>query len=462
MMIAKVLEGLRVLQGSPERPLTANWKIFRGLVVIGVCSVLAKLAATAKEITVAARFGRGDDLEAFLIALLLPATVVGLIASSFSGAIIPTYIQVREKKGREAAQQLFSNVQVLSLLLLTLLCIGLAAAAPYYLPLLGSGFTGAKLELTRNLLYELLPYVVLSGTLSVWSCILNASERFALPALTPIVTPLAAIFALFFLGRSWGIFALVIGTVGGAILEAGILGSAVQAHGISLRLRWFGMSTELREVIRQYTPMVSGAALMSTSPIIDQSMAAMLTSGSVAALSYGNKIVSTITFLGSAALSTAVLSYFSQMVAERNWKGCRRTLKVYTSLVLSITVPVTIGLIASSRHLVQLLYQRGAFTEADVAVVSAVQILLSPLVPFYIWAVLFIRLLSSLHRNDLLLYGAVINAVLNILLNFVFMKEFGVAGIALSTSLVYLISAMYLGFWTLKLLSKEETADGLH
>jgi len=39
------------------------------------------------------------------------------------------------------------------------------------------------------------------------------------------------------------------------------------------------------------------------------------------------------------------------------------------------------------------------------------------------------------------------------------MKRFGVAGIALSSSMVYLISCMFLGFWALKLLRRKESEE---
>jgi putative peptidoglycan lipid II flippase len=457
MIVSKVLESIGVLPASKERLLTANWKIFRAAVIIGAWSVVAKLAATGKELAVADWFGRGDSLDAFLIAMILPTTVVGLVAGSFSGALIPTYIHVRENQGQKAAQELFSNVQVLSLLLLVVLTTLMGLGASYYLPLLGSGFAGAKLLLTRQLLYVLLPFLVLNGTLAVWSSILNAGERFTLPALAPVVTPLVVILALLISGRVWGIFAIAVGTIAGSVLEVTLLGWAIHAQRITLRLRWYGFSPELRLVMRQYGPMISAALLMGASPIIDQSMAAMLKSGSVAALSYGNKIVTTIAFLCSAALSIAILPYLSQMVAKKDWSGCRRTLKVYSFLVLSVTLPLAIGLIVCSRPLVRLLYQRGAFTAADTSVVSDVQIFFAILIPFYTWAVLFVRLLSSLSRNDLLAYGAVMNASLNVLFNFILMRRFGVAGIALSTSLVYLISCTFLGFWALKLLREQES-----
>src|SRR5262249_10284542 len=154
--------------------------------------------------------------------------------------------------------------------------------------------------------------------------------------------------------------------------------------------------------------------------------------GSVAALLYGNRIVTVIMMLTSAALGTAVLPYFSQMTAQKDWSGCRRTLKVYSLLILLVTIPITLMLIAGSHFVTRLFYQRGAFTEADSAIVSRVQVCFAFMIPFYTWCALLVRFISSLHRNDLVVYFAMVNAIVNVALNVVLMKWMGVAGIALS------------------------------
>jgi putative peptidoglycan lipid II flippase len=53
------------------------------------------------------------------------------------------------------------------------------------------------------------------------------------------------------------------------------------------------------------------------------------------------------------------------------------------------------------------------------------------------------------------MYGAGINLTLDIILNLVLMKFMGVAGIALSTSLFYAGSFLYLGFWVVKLTGQK-------
>ena len=169
-------------------------------------------------------------------------------------------------------------------------------------------------------------------------------------------------------------------------------------------------------------------------------MAAMLEPGSVAALNYARKVVSLFIVVGATPLSTAALPYFSQMVAMQDWSGCRQTLKIYSRSIVLVTVPITLGLVAFSHPLIKILFQRGAFTAVDTNIVSRVQAFLSLQIPFYMLASLGVRLVSALKRNSVLMVIAGVNMVLNIIFNLILMRYAGVAGIALSTSFVYLIS----------------------
>jgi putative peptidoglycan lipid II flippase len=441
--------------GRTPRKESASRKILRATAILTPLSGLVLAVSTAKELVVAKYFGRSDALDAFLIAFLLPSFVVNIVAGSFNAAVIPTFIEVREAEGREAAQRLFSGAMVWSLGLLAVVALLLAALAPYYLPLLGSGFSAAKLLLTRRVLYLLLPLVVLSALTVNWTAVLNAGERFALPALLPILTPLAAMGFLLALGGVWGIYALAAGTVIGTALQAAGLAWSARSHGVRLVPRWHGMDPRLRQVIGQYAPMVAGTLLMGTTDVVDQSMAAMLPPGSVAALSYARKIVSVLIVVGAIPLSTASLPYFSQMVAHRDWDSCRRTLATYARLILLVTLPVTAALVFFAPPLVRVLFERGAFTAHDTAVVSRVEAWLALQIPFYVLGNMGVRLVSALKRNGVLMTIAAVNTVLNAVLNLVLMRHYGVAGIALSTSIVYLVSCVLIFSSVYRLIGRQ-------
>jgi len=193
----------------------------------------------------------------------------------------------------------------------------------------------------------------------------------------------------------------------------------------------------------QYAPMVAGGLLMGSTTLVDQSMAAILGSGSVSALSYGNKIVAFVLGVGSLGLSTAVFPHFCRMVAVSDWIGVRYTLKTYSRLVLVVTVPFTLILIYFSESIVRLVFERGAFTMADTRIVGQVQAFYLLQVPFYMLGITVVRLISSLKANIVLMKAAFVNLFSNIILNYMLMQWLGIAGIALSTAIVYLISLIY-------------------
>lgn len=435
---------------------SVNRRIFAAMVTVGGLTLVAKLLSMAKELVVANQFGTGDALDAFLIAFLLPSFAINVVAGSFNAALIPTYIQVREQDGQDAAQRLFSNVMVWSTALLIVVSVVLVLTAPYIFPLVGSGFSQEKLALTLSLFYIMLPVLVISGLSTTWGAILNAGERFALAAITPVITPIVTVFILLVMGKVWGIYGLALGTVSGFALEAGLLAWGLKQQQLSLIPRWHGIDTSTRQVINQYTPMVAGAVLMSSTLLVNQSMAAMLGPGSVAALNYSNKMVALILGIGSVALSTAVLPYFSRMVAVGDWISVRHTLKIYIRLILAMTVPITLILFYFSEPLVRLLFERGAFTAANTVLVGQMQAFYLLQVPFYMISILIVRLISSLKANHVLMWGAIINLPLNVLLNYKFMQWWGVAGIALSTAVVYVVSFCFLVYMLSHLINKKE------
>lgn len=427
--------------------------------IVGCLGLIAKLAATVKELIIARSFGRGDEVDAFLIAFLLPSFILNIGMSALGYALVPVFVETRQKGGIEAAQRLFSSMMLLGCAVLLGVAAVLGLLAPLYLPLLGHSFSGVKLELTRELLYLLLPWIIFSGIANLSSSVLNATEKFALPALIPLLTPLVTIYMVTFHGHRWGIFTLAAGAVVGGSLEAMLLLAFLKKQGMPLRLRWYGLDTHVRSVLAQYVPMLTGAILMGSTAVVDQSMAAMLPSGNVAALGYGNKVILGMLNVSALALSTATLPYLSRMVTAGDWAGCRHTLKRYSLLVVGTTVPFALLVIAFSRPIVRALFQHGAFTAADTDLVSQVQVCYAIQIPFYIWSMLFVRFISSVRRNDVLMYASALALVLDILLNLIFMRVWGVAGIALSTSIVSIACFLATSIWSVRFLVQEQASS---
>jgi len=419
--------------------------------------VCARLVSIVSSGIIASAFGTSDAMDACVLAGVIPNYILNVVGASFNAALIPVYLQVRKEKGPEEAGRLFSSVVAMSLGLLTLVALIMLAFAPILLPILGSGFSPAKLALTRTLFYILLPTTVLSGLITNFGAILNAHEDFAIAAIAPSVVNIVQIIYLYSVVHAWGIYGLAAMSVVGNLLQLALLTWGLKRYRIRLWQGWSGIDENLKNVLKQYLPLVAGASVMSSTALVDQAITATLGSGSVAILNYGNRLPTIITGIGVTALGTAVLPYFSKVTAARDWPGVRRLLKTYSRLIATIAISITLIIVLLSHWIIRFIYQHGHFSAADTNIVSLVQIMFILELPFYAVGILYVRMISAMQANFILTASAAINFILNIVLDFVFMRYMGVAGIALATTIVYVLSCGYLGFmlyWKLRQIEK--------
>jgi putative peptidoglycan lipid II flippase len=429
-----------------------NRSIFRAAASVAAVGILVKAIATFKEVAVAGVYGRSDAMDAFLMAAMIPGLLINLISESMNQALVPTLIRVREQEGRAQAQRLLSSSMLWMSVLLGLAFAAMALTARGFFPLIASHFPATKLDLTVRLFYALLPVVLLTGIASSCTAVLNTFDRFALPALTSAAVPVSILAGAWLLGNRLGIWAVVYAYLAGALVQALVVAWMMDAHGYRFRLYWHGMNEATREVAHQYGPVLLSGVVASGGLLVDQSMAAMLPAGSVSALAYANRFVSVILTLLAGAVSTAVAPYFSRMIALKDWDGCRHTLRTWLGITAMVSIPLTVVLIGGSHMLIRVIFQHGIFGVRDTAVVTPVLAMYAIQIPFFVCSRVFYRFLVAMRRTDLILYCGIINLGLDIVLNLILMRWFGVAGIALATSLWTVSTFFFLWYWTRRLI----------
>ncbi|ABW29803.1 murein biosynthesis integral membrane protein MurJ [Acaryochloris marina] len=445
----KLFSSLKKIKNS-----SLNNQIFSATLIVVMLTVGVKIASFIKDLVVAWRFGTRDELDAFLIALVVPSLLSNVVASSFNSALIPTYIQLRETRGISAANKLFSNLMVCVLIILSLLSILMLGFAHLYLPLLAAGFDEQKLALTFRILCIISPIILLDGIICNWRAVLNAEENFTVAGVAPIFTPIVTIILLIQV-HSWGVYTLAVGLCAGMILEILAIGLTLSRKGIPLIPKWQGWDDNLTHIFKQYLLVLSGAVLLCSAVPIDQAMAAMLSPGSVASLNYGNKVIAAPMGLFTSGLTASIIPYCSKMYANGDWIKIRQTFRQNLGLIVLIGISLTILTILFSEPIVQFIFQRGSFVEKDTKIVSQIQSLYSLQIPFYIGNLFLIRLASSIKQNHLLLWVSGLDLIINIILNYIFINMIGIKGIALSTSIVYVFSFFFLFLKINKYTSQE-------
>lgn len=432
-------------------------RIVRAIAVVGASMGVFALASFLQDVVVARRFGAGETVDAFVLALVVPTFVAAVVSDAFTASFLPAYVEATQLHGEEAGRRLFSSVMAVAGPLLVGLTIVLAVLTPALLPLLAGGLDRGGQALAGSLMFMLVPMVPLSGAAAVWRSTLNARERFGLAAISRSAVPATAIVAVL-VAHGAGIRALAAGIVAGFVVQLSLLVRGIRSAGLPVLPRYRGADPAVRRVFAQSKPMAWGAAILGGAPLVDGAMASRLGEGSVAALHYGNRVPMMVTGIAAAALGTAVFPYLARLVATGQWGAARSTVRTYGIGVAAVTAPLAVGIALGSEPLVRLLFERGAFGPEDTDVVASVQALLSLQVPFFLVGVLLARLVAACQANEILMRGAVLSLVLNVALNLALMEWIGVRGIALSTSLVYLFSSVYIGVMLNRLLKVRSRA----
>ncbi len=419
-----------------------NRLILQAVCTIGSVTLFVKGFAAVKESMIAYAFGTSDVMDAFIVAFLIPNFLITILSTSFNGAFIPNYLMVENKEGMLAAKTFNTNVCIfLIIFLVATILLSLIAANPL-ITFLAPGFSGEKLQMSIKMLIMLSPLLLLGGISTFLMALLNAKKHFFMFALIPIFTPAMITLCILIWFKSLVINALILGTLLGAALELICLISVLyyykNLHFIFKIHTVFDKN--LRKFIEDWWPLLLTALTSVGIVVVDISMSSFLNAHAISALNYANKIIMLPLTLAMMAFGPAIIPYVAKLNADNQPADILRLFRHYTTLLMLTTIPCTVILIMLAPLIVDLLFLRGAFTKEDAHTVATILRWLLIYLPFYICSILNVRILSSLMMNKTLLFITLVSIFLSGGLNWILMQSMGVYGIALSTSIVYIVS----------------------
>jgi putative peptidoglycan lipid II flippase len=322
--------------------------------------------------------------------------------------------------------------------------IGTLVFGSALIELLTSNFSPEKRARSEEFLRLLFPFAICFGVAAVLRGYLQVHGRFALSSIIPAAVPACTIVLLTLTpGTPDGILLPISASVGAILLVAILCWDTRKVPGESL-LRRPGRDTQTRAVVRNTFPLLAGGLVMEGCFFVDMMMATSLAPGSVATLSYGERICTIVLAIAGTAAGQVLFPHVSELVAQQAWKPLRRVLVRFSALILALALPFVLLFWIAAEPIVHVLFERGEFTAGDTQRVAEVLRFASFQIPGYILVVLSSRVIMALRANNFLLLTTVFGLALNVVLNLLFMRWFGLKGIALSTGVVTLTSAVAL------------------
>ncbi|HAE00405.1 MAG TPA: murein biosynthesis integral membrane protein MurJ [Rhodospirillaceae bacterium] len=422
--------------------------LMRSIATVGGWTMVSRVLGFARDAMMAGVLGAGPAAEAFVVAFRLPNLFRRLFAEgALNAALVPIYAKRLERDGKESAIRFGGEAAVLLVLTMLVLTVLAMAFMPFVILVLAPGF-GADADtfaLAVALSTITFPYLTFMALSALLSGMLNTVDRFGAAAAAPLLLNIVLIIAM---GLSLSdllptlpAFALAWGVFIGGVLQFGLIAWDCHRAGILVHLPRPRLSPDIISLLRRMGPGVLSAGVSQINTVVSTMLASLLPAGAIAHLYYADRVAQLPLGVIGVAISVALLPLLSRQLSAKDMTGASESLNRALEIGLLFTLPATAALIAMPMPVVDILFQRGAFSPEDAQITAAITAAMAIGLP----SVVLAKILSPAFfargdtRTPLIL--AAISMAANVLLAVLLMQAMGSVGIALAASLAAWINA---------------------
>ncbi len=434
---------------SPVDAPRSGGRLARAVGRVSLGTLTSRLLGLGREILFGALFGSTIVADAFVVAFRIPNLLRDLFAEgALSAAFVPTFTDHLRNQSRAAAFALANRLLSTVTVVIAALVVGGLLAADARGLLISPGFAEVpgKLALASELTRVMLPFLLFVSFAAVAMGMLNALDRFLLPALAPAAFNAVAIcvgLGLWLAGVApeRAVLGWALGTLAGGAAQFLIQLPALWRQGfrfaprLDLRFRDPGM----RRILVLMGPAVAGLAATEINIIVNTIFASHAP-GAPAWLNYAFRIMYLPLGLFGVAVGTVATATLARRAAAQDIAGLRQTLTESLRLVSFLTVPATFGLIVLAEPVIRLIYERGRFTAVDTAATGAALVFYAIGLAAYSGVKVIAPAFYATNLSRVALFGSVSAVLANLACNAVLFPLIGYRGLALGTSLAALVN----------------------
>ncbi|WP_455568431.1 lipid II flippase MurJ [Streptomyces griseosporeus] len=360
-----------------ELPAVSGRFLARATLITASLSLAGALLGLVRDQALARLFGAGSDTDAFLVAWTVPEFAATLlIEDGLAFALVPAFSVALARRARGVPGDPVRALVAATLprLALAFAAVGalLVGAAPHLVAALAPGLPDPALAVDCTRLTA--TCMVSFGLAGYCSAALRAHRRFLAPAAIYVAYNTGIITAMSVLGGRWGVRSAAVGVaVGGCLMVA------VQVPSLLRQLRGRrgpdavpGGADGARPLDAALLATVLLFALCRQSQVlIERHLASPLPAGAISHLNYAQKVAQMPMVL-SLMVCTVTFPLVARALAEGDTERARGRVEQDLALAAATVLLGTAAVTACAPQIVELLFQRGAFTAADTAATAGV------------------------------------------------------------------------------------------
>jgi putative peptidoglycan lipid II flippase len=427
--------------------------IYRSFATVSGFTAISRMLGFVRDMLTAAVLGAGPVADAFFVAFRLPNLFRSLFAEgAFNSAFVPLFTKNLQAEGQSAARRFAEEALAVLLTALMVATILAEIFMPALVSLIAPGFRDnpEKFDLAVLLTRITFPYLLCMSLTALTAGLLNALGKFAAAAAAPILLnvilsiamALAALLGLHHKPEAAMMIAWAVAIAGFAQLL--FLTLAARRQGMDLSFRVPRLTPGVRRLFVLAVPGVMTAGITQINLFIG-TMIASMSDSAVSYLYYADRINQLPLGIVGIAIGVVLLPELTSKLNSGNRDAAMHSHNRSLEFALLLTLPAAVALAVVPGPIIQVLFERGAFSARDTQAVSMALAAFAVGLPASVLIRVFLPGFFAREDTRTPMKFAMAAAAVNIAGSLSLFFVLGHVGIAIATSLSAWTNALLLG-----------------
>lgn len=401
-------------------------------------TLLLKCIGFVNRIAIAYHFGTSNVTDIFYNASGFIDSISSIVLASLSVGVINIYINNKRENRND---KFISDLILICFTMMLIMSCVLFCLSDHIAYFLAPSYSSTNISELGKMLKYLSICFPFQGLIAVFTSILQAEKNFTPVKMVGTVSSMVSIICVILLTNRLGVYSLVVSYVVGIVFNTIILWySSKKIFNFSFTRICY--SDDLKKLLVLIGPLIIGIAAHEINLIIDKSIASGFKMGAISALSYSCVLYLLVENVFINSIVTALLPELTQNVANNKAiDGSVGKVVVFTELLL---IPIFVIMFCFSTDIITLLYGRGNFDEYSISLTSVALKGYVIGLPFLGLRDIYMQVFYAFGNTSIPVKVNTISVVINIILDFVLSKYYGVMGIAIATSVSIAFSGIIL------------------
>ena len=418
---------------------------------VGGATLASRVMGFARDMLIAATLGAGPVADVFVAAFGFPNLFRRTFAEgAFNLAFIPLFAKKIEADGQKSARQFAEEILAMLVAILLLFTAVAMLTMPWLVPtIIAPRFDDpAKIDLTIIMTRIMFPYLFCLSLVAMLSGIMNSMRLYFLAAIVPVLLNVILVSVLLLAiwldadERSTGIY-LAWGVFISGFAQLILLLFGTRRAGFPMRLKRPKMTPQVKRLLILMGPAVLTGGVLQINIQIGRVIASAQ-DGAMALLNFADRINQLPLGIIGIAIGVVLLPELSRALKIGDQNEVSKLQNRSLEFALMLTLPAAVGFVIIPDALVNLLYERGAFTAETTALTAAALAAYASGLPAYVLIKVFQPAYFAREDMRTPFYFSIVMVVANVGISLWLFPTIGHVGIAIATSISAWINFMLL------------------